>query len=82
MRQRLNRAMLTVSLVMLVLGLLLLAYGYVAVWYTRHETPSVKATLSFVYLIPGWALITMGYVGWRIEGLEAAKHSSQSREST
>ncbi len=73
MRQFLNKAMFGVALVMLVVGILLLAYGYYAVWYIRHEDRLWRALLSFVYLIPGWALVTMGYVGWRIEALKAAK---------
>ncbi len=74
--------MFVVPLVMLMVGLLLLAYGYYAVWYLRREDRLWRALLSFVYLIPGWALITMGYVGWRIEALRAARQSSQNRKST
>jgi hypothetical protein len=37
--------------------------------------------MSFVYLIPGWALTTMGYVGCRIEVLEAARQGARSRDS-
>lgn len=81
MRRSLNRVMLVVSLTMLAVGLLLLAYGYYAVWYIRHEAQVVRATLSFVYLIPGWALTTMGYLGWRIEEVGATRQGERSRES-
>lgn len=80
MRQFLNNVMLVVDLVMLVAGLLLLADGYV-VWSTRHESDWPRANYSFVYLIPGWALTVMGYVGWRIEGVRAARQSGREHES-
>jgi hypothetical protein len=69
MRQLLNK-------VMLVAGLLFLAYGY-GVWFTRHESDEARAILSFIYLIPGWALTTMGYIGWRIEQLGAPRSASR-----
>jgi hypothetical protein len=72
--------MLVVDLLMLAVGLLLLAGGY-AVWFTQHEDPWPRANYSFIYLIPGWALTTMGYVGWRIRALGAAGQDSQNRES-
>ena len=81
MKQFLHKVMLVIDLVMLVVGLLFLARGYV-VWSTWHEDRLWRAILSFVCLIPGWALTTMGYVGLRIEGLRAARHGSGSREST
>lgn len=60
MRQLLNKAMIMV-------GLVLLVWGYVT-WLTRHESGEPLAVLSFVYLTPGWALTTMGYIGFRLEG--------------
>jgi hypothetical protein len=81
MRQFLNKVMLVVALVMLMVGFLLLAYGYCAIWFTRHESDWPRAVMSFVYLIPGWALTTMGYVGCRIEVLEAARQGARSRDS-
>lgn len=81
MRQFLNNVMLVVALVMLAVGLLFLVYGYYAVWFTRHESTPWRAILSFIYLIPGWALTVMGYVGWRIEGVRAARQSGRERES-
>jgi ABC-type spermidine/putrescine transport system permease subunit I len=65
---------------LVVVGVLLLAYGY-AVWFTRHESNVWRAILSFIYLIPGWALTAMGYIGWRIERLGAARRDPAIRES-
>jgi hypothetical protein len=81
MRRSIDKAMFASSLVMLVVGLLLLAYGYYAIWFTRHESDWPRAIMSFVYLIPGWALTTMGYLGWRIEELRTTKQDNQSIES-
>jgi hypothetical protein len=66
---------------MLLVGLLLLVYGYV-LWLARHESPQPRAILSFVYLLPGWALATMGYIGWRTEERESAKKDSRDPGST
>jgi hypothetical protein len=47
---------------LLVAGIALLAVGYLQ-YLGRHETPNVKAALAMMTLVPGWALVTMGYVG-------------------
>jgi uncharacterized membrane protein len=56
-------------------GLLLLVCGYV-VWFAGHESDGPRAVRSFVYLIPGWALIAMGYISWRIQ---ASEHPTPAR---
>jgi len=66
---------------MIVVGILLIAWGYIA-WFTRHESTEPRAILSFIYLIPGWALTTMGYVGWRTAAPEGLKQYSPNREGT
>ena len=64
---------------MMAVGLFLLVYGY-AIWFTRNETPSVRAVLSFVYLIPGWALAAAGYVSWTIQAREPSRQAGHDRE--
>ena len=50
------------NILLLTLGLALLGFG-VAWWLARRESPQVKAATSLQFIVPGWALVTMGYLG-------------------
>ncbi len=66
--------------VILVVGVLLLVCGYL-VWFTRHESREPRAILSFIYLIPGWSLTVMGYLGWQLEGPQPPRSQGSDQGS-
>lgn len=56
-RKLLNTAVLT-------LGIVLLTYGHLQ-WAVRHESPEVKEAIFIRYVIAGWALVGMGFLGFQ-----------------
>ncbi len=54
--------MRVINLLILLAGIFLAAYGHVR-YAVFREAPVQKAAVDLMYIIPGWALITMGYVG-------------------
>jgi len=56
-RRLLNIAVLT-------LGFALLTYGHLQ-WVARHESPEVKEAMFIRYVVAGWALVGMGFVGFQ-----------------
>ncbi len=59
--------MRVINLLILLAGVFLAAYGHVH-YAVRHEAPERKASVDLFYIIPGWALLTMGYVGLQSQG--------------
>ncbi len=50
------------NIFLIVIGLALLGYGHIH-WLVRHEDPQVKTSTHILLIVPGWALLTMGYIG-------------------
>ena len=57
--------MKALDLILLGLGILLLACGHFK-WLTSHANVDVTAARSIGYLIPGWTMLAMGYIGLRL----------------
>ncbi len=54
--------MKALNTLLIVIGIALLGYGHMH-WLVRHESPEVKTSRDILLIVPGWALLTMGYVG-------------------
>lgn len=55
----------------MIVGITLLAYGHLH-WLVRHESPEVKTSINILWIVPGWALLTMGYIGLQCQTRRSA----------
>jgi 4-hydroxybenzoate polyprenyltransferase len=63
------------NIAVLTLGFALLAFGYLR-WAAKHESPEVKEAMFIRYVVAGWALVGMGFVG-----LQCGRDSTTGGES-
>lgn len=51
-----------INIALLVFGMMFLARGHIS-WWINHEDVTVRSAQNIVLIIPGWAMVSMGYLG-------------------
>ncbi len=64
--------MKALNIFLMVIGIALLGYGHVH-WLVRHEDPQVKTSINILFIVPGWALLTMGFTGLQCQSRRNGK---------
>lgn len=50
----------------IVIGIILVLYGHIH-WIVRQESTEVKTANDIMYVLPGWSLLVMGYIGYQCQ---------------
>ncbi len=71
--------MKTLDALLLGLGLLLAACGYVKWWTARESAEEVRMARGIGYLVPGWTMVAMGYIALRFSPTMSNRDSRLTR---
>ena len=64
-----------VNTLFMVVGILLALYGHIH-WIIRHESTDIKTATDIMFVLPGWSLLMMGYIGHQCQSRQHRKNGS------